>query len=389
MRGNVVVRVSTSLVLLSCAAGLFLGACTANAQTIHELSYNGSSWTDANLNGATSEPYTGIGAFVTTPNDQRHVYYIDYNSYDVRQLFFNGTSWADDDLTVLSGASVGADGSVAVSGFSVGNYQYVYYIGAEEDVHQLLYNNSRWTDTNLSAAAGGPIAGSSALIVLNTSPALHVFYTDAYTGHVHQLFATNGTNWQDQDLTNVTGGTVASGSPMAGFNIGNEQYLYFIDTHNHLHQFLYNNVQWSDEDLSALTKTSAFSRSGVTALVLPGTKQLRAYVLSAKGHILQLASTNNMTWTSSDLTARAKAPLPADYYFAAYTSAPKNALHLNYIGYANPNYLSVIQLSQPTAATWGYEDLTALTNGAIPENDYANMAGFSLQSHQYLYYVGQ
>jgi hypothetical protein len=57
---------------------------------------------------------------------------------DVRQLFYDGASWSDEDLTVVAGASRGAIGPSAVAGFPVGNFQYVYYIGSESDVHQLL-----------------------------------------------------------------------------------------------------------------------------------------------------------------------------------------------------------------------------------------------------------
>jgi hypothetical protein len=64
-----------------CAIALltFLVVLPAFGQKVHQLSYNGSSWMDQNLNGAVA--YTGIAAFLTTPNDQTHVYYIDNNGY--------------------------------------------------------------------------------------------------------------------------------------------------------------------------------------------------------------------------------------------------------------------------------------------------------------------
>jgi hypothetical protein len=136
-------------------------AAYAHSQQIHQISFNGSSWMDQNLNGALASGFTGIAAFQTVPNQQTHVYYVDNSvNYDVHQLFYNGTSWSDEDLTVVSGAARGAIGPSAVAGFPVGNFQYVYYIGSESDVHQLLYDNARWTDTDLSATAGGPTASA-------------------------------------------------------------------------------------------------------------------------------------------------------------------------------------------------------------------------------------
>ena len=144
----------------------------------------------------------------------------------MHQLFYNGTNWADEDLTAETGAPQA--NPLAVSAFSVGNYQYVYYVDLNHDVHQLLYNNSGWTDTDLTEIVGGPQAGGQ-LVAFTTSPAMHVFYTEADNNDVHQIFNTNGTNWQDQDLTVVTGGASVGGEGVSGFNIGNYQYIYFLD----------------------------------------------------------------------------------------------------------------------------------------------------------------
>ena len=119
--------------LATWATGLLLSlaALSAHGQQVHQLSYENANWTDQNLFGDQADPSTGIGAFLTTPNDQRHVYSVSYgNNPDVHQLFYNGTSWSDEDLTLSSGGPGATNGS-AVTGFSVGNYQYVYYVGRE------------------------------------------------------------------------------------------------------------------------------------------------------------------------------------------------------------------------------------------------------------------
>ena len=379
--------------LAACAFGLLLSlaALPAYGQYVHQLSYNGSNWMDQNLNGVPANGYTEIAAFLTTPNDQAHVYYVSsLDTSHVHQLFYNGVSWSDEDLTTLSGAAPATPGS-SISGFSVGNYQYVYYIGEEEDVHQLLYNNSGWTDTDLSALTGGPIALE--LFALTTSPALHVYYVDYNDFHIHQLFSPDGSSWQDQDLSSLTGGTTAAGHWMSGFNIGNFQYAYFVASDNHVHQFLYNNSSWSDRDLTALTKTLPVSENrGVQALVIPGTKKLRVYLQASNGHLLQLASSNGTTWSSTDLTKKAKAPLAdAGDQIAAFATTPDKALHIFYVSDlgVGEDYEHIVELTQPTASTWAYQDLTALTNGGSPLDQYGSLTGFSLGKDQYLFYVAQ
>jgi hypothetical protein len=383
--------VAVRLLTAICVVALFtsLVALPAHGQYVHQLSGNGSSWLDQYIDGEQANAYSEIGAFVTTPNDQTHVYYLSAPDNHVHQLFYNGVSWGDEDLTTLSGAT--ANGGGSISGFSVGNFQYVYYVGDDEDVHQLLYNNSRWSDTDLSYLTGGPIALE--LFAFTTSPALHVYYVDYNDFHIHQLFSPDGSKWQDQDLSSLTGGTTAAGHWMSGFNIGNFQYVYFVASDDHVHQFLYNNSSWSDRDLTALTKTLPVSEyRGVQALVIPGTRKLRVYLEARNYHLLQLASSNGTTWSSTDLTKKAKAPLAdAGDQIAAFATTPDKALHIFYVSDlgVGDEYEHIVEISQPTASTWTYQDLTALTNGGSPLDQYGSLTGFSLGKDQYLFYVAQ
>lgn len=357
----------------------------AHAQFIHQLSYNGSSWTDEKLGGVDVNTYTNITSYITTPNNQEHSYYIGSESH-VHQLFYNGSAWSDQDLTATTHAPDTAFSSIY--GFSVGNYQYVYYIAFGYHLHQMLYNNSAWADLDLTALTGGPQVAANHLVAFTTSPAIHIFYPDVQNGHVHQIFNTTGTNWQDQDLTVITGGASTAGSGsngMAGFNIANFDYLYFADASGHVHQFLYNNVGWTDEDLTALTKTPSDPAGNVVALVVPGTKKLRVYVQAGPNdHIYQLASNNNVKWTASDLTKKAKgAPPDDDTSLAAFATTPNKQIHVYYASMGHIN-----ELLLPTPATkWQNSDLTAEAGGGDVSR-YYGIAGFSLQNLPYVFYVG-
>jgi hypothetical protein len=369
----------------ACAFGLLisLAGLPAYGQQIHQLSYNNASWMDQNLFGAQTDPHTGIAAFVTTPNNGPHTYYLANNDH-VRQLFYNGVSWSDEDLTLETGAP-SAIAKSAVTGFSLQNFQYVYYIGSDQHLHQFYYNNSVWVDSDLTALAGGPLSSSATQLVAFTtgSPALHVYYM-AWDGHIHQTYATTGSNWQDQDLTVSSGGASGNGVWMAGFNIANFQYVYYVANTGHVHQLLYNNANWTDEDLTALTATpSVAPGSGVAALVVPGSKKLRVYLIASNNHILQLASTNNKKWTSSDLTKKTKGPLAdAANAIVGFATTPNNQLHVYYVSGNHVN-----QLFLPTPATkWQNEDLTMKANGGLA-NGTSGLAGFSLQNFQYVFYA--
>ena len=356
-----------------------LAALPTYGQQIHQLSYNGSNWADQNLNGAPAERWA-ISAFFTTPNDQLHVFYAALESDDLHQLFYNDSNWADLNLNEATGLCK----YCGISGFSEGNFQYVFYVGGDAHLHQMLYNNADWVDTDLTIASGTSAISypGSNLVAFTTSPALHVYYTSS-DSHVHQLFATNGTNWQDQDLTVLAGGPVATPAyGMAGFNIGNLQYVYYLATNNHLHQLFYNDAAWTDEDLTSLSKTSPTAGfANISAFVIPGTKKMRVYfVSSSNGHIIQLSSTNNGKWSSADLTKRAKGSVP-DEQIVAFPSPSGGTVNVYYVAGHNVN-----RIYQPTSTTWANEDLTALTSGGVADS-VDELAGFSLQNSQYLYYV--
>jgi hypothetical protein len=370
----------------ACAFGLLisLAVLPAYGQLVHQLSYNNSYWMDQKLNGVPSEIYP-LAAFPTTPNDQSHVYYLSSGrSPHVHQLYYNGVSWADEDLTALSGGPIAFS---TVTGFSVGNYQYVYYVSFDvpHHVHQLLYNNVNWVDSDLAALSGTPQQDAAflGLVAFTTTPALHVYYVDGNSLGVHQLFSNDGTAWQDQDLTSLTGGPQLN-FLACGFNIKNFQYVYFTDVNFDLHQLSYNNSTWSDTDLTVLTKTGV-PVAQVAAFAIPGTKKMRVYFVSlSNGHLLQLASTNGAKWAVTDLTKKSKGRLPdPSTSIVAYATTPNDEVHVFYVSGSHVN-----QIYQSTATTWSNEDLTSSGNGE-PVAEFSGLAGFSLQNEQYVFYQAQ
>jgi hypothetical protein len=368
---------------------VLLSSLPAYGQQVHQLLYNNSYWADQNLNGAQSPIYS-LAAFPTTPNDQTHVYFLTWQSGGghVHQLFYNGVSWADEDLTVLSAGPDAGNGTV--TGFSVGNYQYVYYVSADvpQHVHQLLYNNSRWIDSDLSVLGKAKVyAKNFGLVAFTTSSALHVYYKGGDSGDIHQLYSTNGTTWSDQDLTTLT----AASQPLdlfSGFNIGNLQFVYYVDVNYDLHQLYYNNSSWSDIDISGSNKVPLNSGNcSLEAFVIPGTKKMRLYYCSyPKNHLVQLASNNGITWTTSDLTNKSNGPTPDNSGFPilAYATTPNDGIH---VFYESGNHIQ--QIFQPTPTTWQHQDLTALGDDFGTPVDSSALAGFSLGNYQYVFYFAQ
>ena len=174
-----------------------------------------------------------------------------------------------------------------------------------QQVHQLVYNNSNWTDQNLAGAVTDVQSGVAAF---PTTPndALHVYYLSS-SDHVRQLFF-NGTSWGDEDLTSETGGPAAmTKSSVAGFSFQNYQYVFYSASDGHIHQLLYNNIDWADTDLTAQTGGPASDGLELTAFATTPNNALHVYYGSANRHINQLYNVGG-GWASQDLTALTGGP---------------------------------------------------------------------------------
>ena len=407
-RNNSRKMMGASLHVSICLLGILsLFAIPANAQHVHQLLYNNYNWTDQNLVGepaGSNDPYpTGNAAFTTTPNNEVHVYYVGSDA-DIHQRtqshtppFFGVSRWVDEDLTQETGAEpVGLDIVTMLSGFSEGNYQYVFYGNDDYDIHMLLYDNSKWTQQDISAAAGstGIFRGMS-VVGFTTTPnnQIHVYYLgwsyQEQANAVRQLFF-NGTSWSDEDLTAETGATPPSYGWWAGFSIGNYQYLFYPDFFGYLHELYYNNSNWTDVDLSVQIGAPALSidYAPMTAFVVPGTQTMEVFYTDSDDHIYQISSSDNISWSQQDLTTLTHSPsTSSEDAITAFATTPNNQLHVYYISSSSQSLDHVNQLFF-NGSSWSNQDLTA-TSHAGNAVELEAISGFSLGNYQYVYYVGK
>ncbi len=384
---------------------LSLFAIPANAQHIHQLLYNNYNWTDQTLVGEPALYWSGFSvgneAFTTTPNNQLHVFYIGKDEHiHQRTQSHKGAIglplWADEDLTQETGAEY-VDTNTALSGFSEENFQYLFY-GTEADgeIHMMSYDNSKWTDQNISAAAGSTALYNAPLGVsaFTTTPnnQIHVYY-QAYNyqeniSSVHQLFF-NGTSWSDEDLTAETGAIPPGGGWFSGFSIGNYQFLFYADVFGYLNELYYNNIGWTDADLSLQFGAPALEGfTPITAFVVPGTQTMEVFYTTGGGDIYRLSSSDNVSWGQQDLTADTHGPSASTADgITAFATTPNNQLHVYYIsdiaqlqGHVNQLFFN--------GSSWSNEDLTSITR-ARNAFDFEGMSGLSLGNYQYVYYVGK
>lgn len=389
---------STFAVIAACLMFLLVSYLPARADHVHHLYYNNVQWQDEDLTtltgGGIAASESTITSFYTSGNDQLHTYYVDTNLH-VRQLFYNNTSWSDEDLTADTGGPKA--GIWGISGFAAKNLQHVFYIGySDYHVHELYYNNASWSDQDITVQAGGVAANLSApeLVAFATTnnKQFHVYY-QAPNLDLHQLYF-NGTSWSDQNLTAWTGAICYPGTPfppagagyIAGFAVGNTQHLFCpgLDaTKQHEHLL---HIYYNN---STWTYEDITAKVGGSSLAFNGI--VTGFRYPGKNQLEVYSTTFDghvHQFTSkgkkwTDLDLTVAMGAPVDDWYGGGVAFPTSGNNQFHI-YYQPS-AEVYQLYF-NGSSWSSEDLT----GGAGQSDYygSGMAGFAIGNLQHVFYLG-
>ena len=375
-------------VLGACLALLMLTQLPAYADHIHHLWYNNSNWQDVDLttltNGGIATPYGAIAAFNTTPNKQLHVYYVDNTYQHLHQLYYNGKSWSDEDLTSFTGGPTASP--YGIGALAVDNLQYIFYIGTDNHVHETYYNNADWTDQDLTDMTGGPLASFGPVLAFDTKPNLenHVYYEDQNLD-LHQIYF-NGTSWSDSDLSAALGAQCYA-DWIAGFAVQNQQHVFcagyggYSSNLDLLHLY-YNNSSWVYEDATFLSgiDTPMYLGAGIAAFKVPGVNQFEVYSVTDDTHFNRYYHVvKPKQWIDRDETDSIGAPTDGQYGgIVAFATTPNDQYH---IYYAPSTEVYQIYFD---GTGWGIQDLTGGSGNA---DSNSGMAGFAIGNLQHVFYM--
>ncbi len=374
-------RLTISLFLLSFVAqGAF-------ADHIHHITHNTSGWFDQDLTALTGatlpNPATGVTAFATTSDNHLHAFYATTDQH-VHQLSFNNTSWTDQDLTALANGPI-ALGLGGIASFATGSQLHVFYIGNDLHIHQLFSNGANWGDQDLTVLAGGPVTDFDSLVAFQTIPnhQFHVYYLANNSNDLHELNFKSNT-WSDQDLRTVANAPPSDRGWMAGFATGNQEHLFFTGfsprDKRHMEHLFFNGTKWANQDVTAKVHALPVNPGSAIAAFAVNGSQLEAYGVTNDQDVHQFTFKSGH-WSDEDLTALAGQMDFGIGGMAAFRTLPDNQFHLFY----SPNDLDQLFFD---GTNWTDIDLTTLTGGGIP-NGPGGMAGFAIKTVQHGFYVAQ
>lgn len=170
---------------------------------------------------------------------------------------------------------------------------HAFYISTNRHVWHLFWNSTAgWQNQDLTAITGETLAASNTSLA-SSFDALgdsHVFYEDG-NQHVHELFCCP---WQDNDLTAITGNTLAaSGSALSSFtdvqNGGIWRHVFYLGTNQHVyHLFGSSTSNWINQDLTAITGSAAAAAGSALSSFADSTTE-RVFYVGANQHVYQLS----------------------------------------------------------------------------------------------------
>jgi hypothetical protein len=219
---------------------------------IHQLSNNGTQWTDTDLCKATGAPASAGDPFAMPkgPSGTPIITYRSAPDGHIRVLWPNSSGvWNHtQDLTASAKAPQSAgDPAEYIKG---SNNQIVPFRAVDNHIHA-LYTNPGWVQTDISATANVPAAAAAAGDPIGYMLGNQYIDYRGADNHIHQLFIPSS-QWATADLTTLTGAPVAAGDPF-GYAFGSQAVVVYNDTNSHIDQLVGSGTQWGFTDLCMAT----------------------------------------------------------------------------------------------------------------------------------------
>jgi microsomal dipeptidase-like Zn-dependent dipeptidase len=245
---------------------------------------------------------SGLTSF-SKRDDSEHLFYVGTDGR-IRQLFYDGRLWNYQDLSAMAAGSSADLASPLTSFVKSNDSEHVFYVSPDRRVRQLVYDGARWYDQNLSAASGSTMTvsiDSGLASFTKTDGSEHVFYVGA-DQHIHQLvYGSRG--WVDQDLTALPGGvSAASGSGITAFaKADRTEHVYYVGLDQHLYQLFWNGAAWYTQNLTAAANNAPLIAPGSgLASFAKGDQTEHVFFIGPSRHVCQLFW-NGTRWVYQDL----------------------------------------------------------------------------------------
>jgi hypothetical protein len=337
----------------------------------------------------------GVKGYAFDDQGTQHVIYEDFNQANggeghVHELWWGmGDATHHNDLTDRTGAPL-ADGGESAYVFTLEETQHVTYVGRDQHVYEIWWQDGDPQLNKLSERAGAPLAagGPPASYAFEAEGTQHVFYLAERTAtedrHIEEIWWESGSTPNHGSLKPPTTGSRPASTPSAYvFKGQGSQHVVYRGEDGHVHHFGWRGEVTNHEDLNDAAKEAVRASGRPIGYVFDGQGTQHVVYVGEDKHIHELWW-DPSGWHPNDLTKATGAPLasitgtPAGYVFDA-----EGTQHVVYVG--EDKHIHELWWDP---SGWHWNDLTMATQAPPGLSDPSGYV-FPREGTQHVLYSGE
>ncbi|HLJ26020.1 MAG TPA: RHS repeat-associated core domain-containing protein [Candidatus Angelobacter sp.] len=327
---------------------------------------------------------TSLTSYVAADGTPR-VVYLGANQHVYQLAWSSGGGWQGQDLTALTGTPLAGSSSGLAAIVNAGGCPHLEYVDMNQHVNDLYLPNTsggcltNWANEDLTALSGNTLASAASPLAISGAGGdslMNIYYVDS-NRHANRLYWPRSGGFQNQDLTAAAAGpTVGSGSGLAAIvNAGGCPHLEYVDMNQHVNDLYLPNTSggcltnWANEDLTAQAGNTLAAVGSPLAITGAGGDSLtNVYYLDSNRHVNRLYWPKSGGFQNQDLTAAAAGPTVGSGSGLAAIVNSGGCPHFEYVDVnQHVNDLYLPNTSGGCLTNWANEDLTAQAGNTLAE----------------------
>jgi len=219
------------------------------------------------------------------------------------------------------------------------------------------------TPGNISAAAltTVPVAGNALSAYQSIEQGTQQIISIDNKHHIHYISSTDGSNWQQADLTAQTNALDAGGPAISGYVTSktDTQEITYVDVNKHIQLLQFNSYKhWTVQDITQQIHAPLADTNVISNFEWQATGTQQIVYIDTHAHIVELTSSDGVDWRVQDLTQLMDAPLANGVIISSFEWSKNSSQQIAYID--TQEHIAVFSLVN--GGQWHYQDVTKTLN---------------------------
>ncbi|BCL78253.1 hypothetical protein ccbrp13_07180 [Ktedonobacteria bacterium brp13] len=210
---------------------------------------------------------------------------------------------------------------------------------------------AKGTPGNISASAltTVPVAGNALSAYQSIEQGTQQIISIDNKYHIHYISSTDGSNWQQADLTAQTNAPDAGGQAISGYVASktDTQEITYVDVNKHIQLLQFDSYKhWTVQDITQKIHAPLADTNAISSFEWQATGTQQIVYIDTHVHIIELTSSDGVDWRTQDLTQLMKAPLANGVTISSFEWSKNSSQQIVYID--TQQHIAVLSLVNGT-----------------------------------------